>query len=201
MSGGSHDYIYCKIDEYLCGQMHDPVMDEMMEDNKKVAHDLEWWESSDISEETYRETVAAFKQKWLNGGCTDVLKKIIRKRVEADVKFLEELSMDAEGKLTLKLKLTDIAKPESIPEIDLTKIVKPENLQCTRMYPNPGVELLKRICSIIESRMIQVQTRAQLAEDTTQFNILKVRLSELNFVHDVLDDFMMEAESGHAEQD
>jgi hypothetical protein len=64
MSGGSHGYIYCQIDEYLNGQMRDMEMNELINDLIKVAHDLEWWDSSDMGEEDYRKTVRKFKAKW-----------------------------------------------------------------------------------------------------------------------------------------
>ena len=45
--------------------MLDPVLDRMLEDFVKVLHDLEWYESADYSEDTYRRTVEWFKTKWI----------------------------------------------------------------------------------------------------------------------------------------
>lgn len=64
MSGGSHGYVYYQMEEYLDGQMRDLEMNELVKDLIKVAHDLEWWDSSDICEDDYRKTVRAFKAKW-----------------------------------------------------------------------------------------------------------------------------------------
>ena len=64
MSGGSHGYVFGRIEDELCGQMHDRELDDLMKDIAKLAHDLEWYDSNDICEETYRKSVAAFKEKW-----------------------------------------------------------------------------------------------------------------------------------------
>ena len=76
MSGGSHNYIYCSIDEELVDKMKDLEMNDMMRDLVKVAHDLEWWDSCDTSEENYRKTVSNFKKKWF-GNRDERLKKYI----------------------------------------------------------------------------------------------------------------------------
>lgn len=77
MSGGSHGYIYCRIDDELCGEMCDPELNDLMEDVSKLAHDLEWWDSSDIGEKEYRETVRKFKEKWFNSSREERLKKYV----------------------------------------------------------------------------------------------------------------------------
>lgn len=77
MSGGSHGYVYCQIDDYLCRQMKDPELNDLMEDISKLAHDLEWYDSSDISEDRYKETVRLFKEKWFNSSREERLKKYI----------------------------------------------------------------------------------------------------------------------------
>ena len=63
MSGGSFEYGYTKIKYDYVGYMQDKEMDDLMEDIAEVMHDLEWWQSGDISEEDYRETIKKFKQK------------------------------------------------------------------------------------------------------------------------------------------
>lgn len=65
MSGGSHDYVYCKIDDELVGQMKDHELNEVMKDIVLLAHDLELADSGDIGDEDYFETVQKFKEKWL----------------------------------------------------------------------------------------------------------------------------------------
>lgn len=64
MSGGSYDYKYYILDDYYVGRMYDQELNEMMKDLVEVLHDVEWWQSCDISEEDYRETVNKFKKKW-----------------------------------------------------------------------------------------------------------------------------------------
>jgi len=67
MSGGSHDYIYSKL-EYAMeegGGMFDEELDKMIADLIPLLKDLEWWQSGDTSEESYRKTAARFKEKWL----------------------------------------------------------------------------------------------------------------------------------------
>ena len=55
---------------------------DKLNDLCEVLHDLEWWQSSDISEADYRETVAKFKKKWLNGDRKVRLKTYIDKQIK-----------------------------------------------------------------------------------------------------------------------
>lgn len=72
MSGGSHNYISYKLEEECVGEMHDAELNGLIEDLCRVLHDLEWWQSGDISEGEYRNTVDEFKKKWLSGNkCED----------------------------------------------------------------------------------------------------------------------------------
>ena len=82
MSGGSHGYIYSQIQEELCGQMYDIELNDLMKDIAKLAHDLEWYDSADIGEESYRKTVAEFKRKWFKAERDDRLKAYIDKAVD-----------------------------------------------------------------------------------------------------------------------
>lgn len=66
MSGGSHNYISYKLEEECAGEMHDEELNGLIEDLCQVLHDLEWWQSGDISEAEYRNTVDEFKKKWLS---------------------------------------------------------------------------------------------------------------------------------------
>ena len=67
MSGGHFDYAYNYVKDMFENEMQDAEMNELLLDFVEVLHDLEWWQSCDISEEDYRKTVSEFKQKWLNG--------------------------------------------------------------------------------------------------------------------------------------
>lgn len=64
MSGGSYSYVYCRVEEECVNRMFDSQLNEMMKDLVKVLHDLEWWQSSDTGEDTYRMAVTEFKKKW-----------------------------------------------------------------------------------------------------------------------------------------
>lgn len=89
MSGGSHNYIANEINEALfedrfenryknvCDEkiariarnlnpMHDRELSELMADVMCLLHGLEWFDSCDIGEETYKECVSKFKAKWMH---------------------------------------------------------------------------------------------------------------------------------------
>lgn len=76
MSGGSYCYMFGRIEEEYVGRMYDSQLNEMMKDLVKVLHDLEWWQSCDTGEETYRRTVTEFKKKWFKQTKIDVQKQI-----------------------------------------------------------------------------------------------------------------------------
>lgn len=77
MSGGSHNYICYRIEEDLVGQMEDRELDDLMRDIATLAHDLEWYHSSDIGDDDYFKTVKEFKQKWFKGNREERLKSYI----------------------------------------------------------------------------------------------------------------------------
>ena len=81
MSGGSLDYVYGRLEDCATGKMHDPEMEDLLKDFVKVLHDLEWWLSSDTSEEDYRKTLRRFKKKWLRGNSVERLRPVIEDRV------------------------------------------------------------------------------------------------------------------------
>jgi hypothetical protein len=91
MSGGSYNYTYCRVDEEYVGRMYDAEMDDMMKDLVKVLHDLEWWQSCDTDEESYRKSLKSFKRKWFKGDRNARLEKIIDEKVEALRKELKEM--------------------------------------------------------------------------------------------------------------
>lgn len=76
MSGGSYNYMYSRIEDEYAGKMHDSQLNAMMEDLVDLLHDLEWWQSCDYSEDTYRESVNKFKKKWFRQTKIDVQKQI-----------------------------------------------------------------------------------------------------------------------------
>jgi len=77
MSGGSYNYIYSKLSEECENRMYDAEMNDLIKDLCEVLHDLEWWQSYDSSEETYRLTLERFKAKWFKGDREPRLKKYI----------------------------------------------------------------------------------------------------------------------------
>lgn len=82
MSGGSCNYAYVHIREDLVGRMHDAELDDLMKDIVTLAHDLEWWDSGDIGEDDYRETVKWFKEKWFADSRDERLKGYVDEAIE-----------------------------------------------------------------------------------------------------------------------
>lgn len=82
MSGGSHDYVCYKIENELVGYMKDTELNDLMKDIVELAHDLEWADSCDMSEETYFETVKKFKEKWFKQSREDRLKTYIDEKID-----------------------------------------------------------------------------------------------------------------------
>lgn len=97
MSGGSLDYAYSKLEMDVGGKMHDPEMEDLLQDFIKVLHDLEWWLSSDIGREAYMKTLNNFKKKWLRGNPVDHLKPLIEKRIEQTRQELFDMLGESEG--------------------------------------------------------------------------------------------------------
>ena len=75
--------------------MHDRELDDLMKDIAELAHDLEWYDSSDMSKSEYLETVAKFKAKWFNGNRKERLKSYVDSAIN-DLKS-ELYALIAEG--------------------------------------------------------------------------------------------------------
>lgn len=96
MSGGSHNYIANEINEALFGScmdnryknvcdeknariardlnpMHNRELSELMADVMCLLYGLEWFDSCDIGEETYKECVNKFNAKWMHRTENDIL--------------------------------------------------------------------------------------------------------------------------------
>lgn len=114
MSGGSHNYIASTIDsalfEYLIdthyknvcdaknariarnlNPMHDRELSELMADVICLLYGLEWFDSCDIREETYKECVNKFKSKWLKRTEKDRLNSYLEDLKSYYEKLVEEL--------------------------------------------------------------------------------------------------------------
>ena len=84
MSGGSYDYMYSRVEDEYVGRMYDAELDELIKDLVPVLKAVEWWQSCDNCEETYRKAVLKFKKKWLADDIrTERLGEIINGKVEA----------------------------------------------------------------------------------------------------------------------
>lgn len=81
MSGGSYSYIYSKLLVECEDRMYDAEMNDLITDLCEVLHDLEWWQSGDISEEGYRKTLMKFKAKWFKGDRQERLKDYIDEQI------------------------------------------------------------------------------------------------------------------------
>lgn len=81
MSGGSYSYIYSSLSSECEGKMYDAEMNDLIKDLCEVLHDLEWWQSCDISESDYRNTLTKFKAKWFKGDRQERLKGYIDEQI------------------------------------------------------------------------------------------------------------------------
>lgn len=91
MSGGSYNYAYITLINEYAGLMYDDEMNALVSDLAKVLHDLEWWQSGDIGEEDYRETLNEFKDKWFEQDRNKRLKKYIDDKLEKTKKEFHDL--------------------------------------------------------------------------------------------------------------
>ena len=80
MSGGSYDYVSYKIEE-ASEYARDLEIKELLKDLAEVLHADEWAYDGDISEESYKETLAKFKKKWFKDDRADRLKVIIDNKI------------------------------------------------------------------------------------------------------------------------
>ena len=99
MSGGSYDYKYITFDAYYVGKMYDKELDDMFKDITDLLHDVEWWQSDDIDEEDYRESVNKFKKKWLRQYNKDLCynycpHKLLTKTIKEKLKDIEKLDLN-----------------------------------------------------------------------------------------------------------
>lgn len=83
MSGGSYEYICYKLESECQGRMYDAEMEDLITDLANVLHDLEWWQSGDCSEDTYRKSLIEFKTKWFKTSRSKRLKSYIDEQVES----------------------------------------------------------------------------------------------------------------------
>jgi hypothetical protein len=71
--------------------MHDAELDIFVKDFALVLKDLEYWQSSDKSEEDYRERVNAFKDRWFGSNSDAQLKERYDAEVERNAELQQQL--------------------------------------------------------------------------------------------------------------
>mgnify|MGYP003293792095 CR=1 FL=1 len=91
MSGGSMNYIYCRIEEYA-EMFEDPELILLAKDFANLAHDCEWMHSGDTGRGEYRKSCLDFKKKWLGN-------KIVRQHriIATEIEKLRNDLMDMLG--------------------------------------------------------------------------------------------------------
>lgn len=91
MSGDSKDYVCYRIEDDLAGKMYDAELDDLMKDIAELAHDVEWYDSGDTCEDTYRKSVAKFKKKWFGSDRNTRLKDYIDTKLDETKKELYQM--------------------------------------------------------------------------------------------------------------
>lgn len=90
MSGGSYDYIYCKVRE-ASEYAQDVEISELLYDLADLLHDEEWWQSADKSKDEYLQSLKAFKDKWFKSSREERLKQYIDRRIQEVKEELEAM--------------------------------------------------------------------------------------------------------------
>lgn len=76
MSGGSMNYIFCRIKE-AADMTDDKELSELLTDISDVLYAEEWWTSGDTEKAPYEQALAQFKTKWFKGNREERLKGYI----------------------------------------------------------------------------------------------------------------------------
>lgn len=159
MSGGSHNYIYNKIDQELVGQMEDIELDDLMKDISYLADGLEWYHSSDISKESYFAMVKEFKAKWFESPREERLKQYVNNKLD-DVQSEIVSLIGADSAPHVNDKLDDIrseivsligADPASPKKKEANGMTNAQKLEKLGMY-----EVLVRISEATDICMIDM---------------------------------------------
>ena len=82
MSGGSYNYMYYQVEDTYGKRMYDVELNELIEDLIPILRAVEWWQSGDTEEDSYREKVAEFKKKWFKTARKDMIKRIVESECE-----------------------------------------------------------------------------------------------------------------------
>lgn len=107
MSGGSYNYIYSRLKDECGNNMYDAEMNDLINDLCEVLHDLEWWQSCDTSEESYRKTLTKFKKKWFKGNREERLKGYIDQQLAIVKKQLYDLIGGEKGERVMTREETE----------------------------------------------------------------------------------------------
>ena len=125
MSGGSRNYMYHNIDEYYSGRMYDKELDDMMKDISDLTRAVEWYESGDTCEETYREAVKKFKDKWFKQSRSERLKGYIDGAVSGLKTELYEMILTALVPL-LRMNGENVKRIEAVRDSSGTELAELE---------------------------------------------------------------------------
>lgn len=90
MINGSLSYICYKIQSNLFGEIQNEVINEFIKDISDLTHDLEWCLSTDYDDETYRNSLKEFKDKWFRN-YDEREKEAIQKLKERAIKEINNL--------------------------------------------------------------------------------------------------------------
>ena len=77
MSGGSYNRLYYQLEDTYAKRMYDVELNELIEDLVPIFKAVEWWQSGDTEEDSYRKKVATFKKKWFKTTRKDMIKRIV----------------------------------------------------------------------------------------------------------------------------
>ena len=81
MSGGSMNYAYHHLND-IADYVEDKEIKDLITDLSELIHDLEWWDSGDISKKGYEETLFKFKQKWFGDKRNERLEEYITESLD-----------------------------------------------------------------------------------------------------------------------
>ena len=74
MSGGHYNYLCYQIEDTYTGELESPILEELLQDFCHLLKSLEWYKSSDTSQEEYQDDVTKFLNKWINSDTASYLK-------------------------------------------------------------------------------------------------------------------------------
>lgn len=87
MSGGSHDYQFHCLENYIESmRKYDSELADLMDDVMRLCHDIEWYESGDYDLVELQSSIADFKDSWMVA--TPELQEKVKKSI---LKYCDEM--------------------------------------------------------------------------------------------------------------